>query len=139
MTLMTFELGAGQISNVIMKRRTAYWVASARVYLEATKHAIDLETERGSLGSFGFLKPGSIIQPFPQFTTHCGGFGGTYGPSSRNLQRFFVANSAHLTMFADRFMMSLGGQVRTHNRLYCAVSTIDIWYSIETHAVDDVS
>ena len=115
MTLMTSELGAGQIANVIMKHRTAYWVASARVYLEATKHAIDLESERGSLASFGSLKAATIIQPFPQLTTHCGGFGGTHGPSSRSLQRFFVAYSAHLNMFADRFMMSLGGQVSKSN------------------------
>ena len=61
MTLMTSELGAGQIATVIMKRRTAYWVASERVYLEATKHALNLESERGSLDSFGFSKPATII------------------------------------------------------------------------------
>ena len=116
MTLMTSELGAGQISNIIKKRRTAYWVGSARVYLEANKHTSDFECERGSLGSFGFLQPAAtIIQPFPQPCSHCGGFGGTHGPSPRNIQRFFVAYNAHLTLFADRFMMSLGGQVRTHN------------------------
>ena len=114
MTLMTSELGAGQISTVIAKRRTAYWAASARVYLEAQNHGVILESERGSLSSFGFVRASRNILPFPPLTSHCGGFGGTTGPSSRNIQRFFIGMNVNLGSFADRFMMSLGGQVRPH-------------------------
>ena len=56
MTLMTSELGAGQISTVIMKRRTAHWAASARVYLEAQTCNSTLDSQIGSLSSFGFKK-----------------------------------------------------------------------------------
>ena len=111
MTLMTSELGAGQISTVIAKRRTAYWAASARVYLEAQNHSLILESERGSLSSFGFVRSPRIILPFPSLTSHCDGFGGTHGPSARNIQRLFLAIHENLGSFADRFMMSLGGQV----------------------------
>ena len=56
MSLMTSELGAGQISNLILKRRTSYWAASARVYLEAQNHGVGLESGRGSPSSFGLRK-----------------------------------------------------------------------------------
>jgi hypothetical protein len=113
MTLMTSELGAGQISNVIMKRRTAYWAACARVYLEAQTYSSALNSEKRSLSSFGFAKAARAVLPFPTMNSHCNGFGGSSGPSSRNIQRFFIAFNAHLGLFADRFMMSLGGQVRS--------------------------
>ena len=117
MTLMTSELGAGQISTVIMKRRTAYWAASARTYLEAHTHNSILDSERGSLSSFGFTKAARVVQPFPTMNSHCNGFGGSNGPSSRNIQRFFIAAHMLLDPFADRFMMSLGGQVSSPNDL----------------------
>ena len=116
MTLMTSELGAGQISTVIMKRRTAYWAASARVYLEAHTYNSTLDSEKGSLPSFGFMKAARVVLPFPTMNSHCNGFGGSNGPSSRNIQRFFIAAHTHLDPFADRFMMSLGGQVSSPNR-----------------------
>ena len=116
LTLMTSELGAGQISSVIAKRRTAFWAASARVYLEAQNHSVTLVSHKGSLSSFGFVRAPTNIVPFPPLTSHCGGFGGSQGPSSRNIQRFFVAMTTHLDLFADRFMMSLGGQVRLNNQ-----------------------
>ena len=116
LTLMTSELGAGQISSVIAKRRTAFWAASARVYLEAQNHSVILESDRGSLSSFGFMRASRNIAPFPSLTSHCGGFGGSRGPSSRNIQRFFIGMTTHLDLFADRFMMSLGGQVRLYNQ-----------------------
>lgn len=112
MSLMTSELGAGRISNLILKRRTFYWAASAKVYLEARNHRVGLESERGSLSSFGFRKTTRTVLPFSPFNLHCNGYGGRTGPSSRNIQRFFLAANIHLDLFADRFMMSLGGQVK---------------------------
>lgn len=111
MTLMTTELGAGQISTFISKRRTAYWAASARVYLEANLHSLDGDSARGTLSNFGFSREEKQVDAFPLLTSHCNGFGGSRGPSARSIQRFFIAGSAHLGAFADRFMMSLGGQV----------------------------
>ena len=61
MTLMTSELGAGQIATVIAKRTTAYWVSSARVYLEAQNHYISLDSERGSLSSPFHHSPLTVI------------------------------------------------------------------------------
>ena len=107
MTLMTSELGAGQISTFISKRRTAYWAASARVYLEATMVSMERYSFRGNLSSYGFSRVKEVMEPFPSLLSHCDGFGG----SSRNIQRFFIAGSDHIGEFADRFMMSLGGQV----------------------------
>ena len=52
------------------------------------------------------------MEVFPSLVSHCNGYGGSRGPSSRSIQRFFVAGSAHIGAFADRFMMSLGGQVQ---------------------------
>ena len=112
MSLMTSELGAGRISNLILKRRTFYWAASAKVYLEARNHRVGLESERGSLSSFGFRNTTRTVLPFPPFNSHCNGYGGRNCPSSRNIQRFFLAANIHLDLFADRFMMSLGGQVK---------------------------
>ena len=89
MTLMTSELGAGQISTLIAKRRTAYWVSSARVYLEAQNHHISFDSERGSLTSFEFSRPSRVTQPFPSLTSHCGWFGGIHGPCPNNVQKFF--------------------------------------------------
>ena len=114
MTLMTTELGAGQISTFISKRRTAYWAASARVYLEAHTYSLGNESRRGNLSSFGFSREERQVPAFPLLTTHCNGFGGSRGPSARN-QRFFIAGSTHVGAFADRFMMSLGGQVSITN------------------------
>ena len=56
MTLMTTELGAGQISTFISKRRTAYWAASARVYLEANVHSLMRQSDVGNLSNFGFSR-----------------------------------------------------------------------------------
>ena len=111
MTLMTSELGAGQISTFISKRRTAYWAASAKVYLEATMVSMERDSHRGNLSSYGFSRVNEVVEPFPLLLSHCDGFGGSKGPSSRNIQRFFIAGSAHVGAFADRFMMSLGRQV----------------------------
>ena len=117
MTLMTSELGAGQISTVIMKRRTAYWAATARVYLEAHTYNLTLDSEKGSLSSYGFTKAARVVQPFPTMNSHCNGFGGSNGPSSRNIQRFFIVAHTNIDPFADRFMLSLGGQVSSPNNL----------------------
>ena len=88
MTLMTSELGAGQISAFISKRRIAYWAASARVYLEATMVSMERDSHRGNLSSYGFSRVNEVVEPFPLLLSHCDGFGGSKGPSSRNIQRF---------------------------------------------------
>ena len=85
LTLMTSELGAGQIANFITKKRAAFWVSQARVYLEA--HVANTE-DISSLSAFGFTRSISS-SPFPTLTSHCGGFGGSRGPSQRQIQRFF--------------------------------------------------
>jgi hypothetical protein len=53
LTLMTTELGAGQISTFIAKKRAALWVSQARVYLEA--HVANSE-DVSSLKAFGFIQ-----------------------------------------------------------------------------------
>lgn len=111
MTLMTSEMGAGQIQNLILKRRTSLWAANARVYLEAQEFRNLQETDKCTLHGFGFKKEARNILPFPPYKSHCNGYGGRTGPSSRNIQRFFIAAHEHVDLFADRFMMSLGGQV----------------------------
>ena len=99
MTLMTSELGAGQISTFISKRRTAYWAASARVYLEATMVSMERDSFRGNLSSYGFSRAKEIVEQFPSLLSHCDGFGGSKGPSSRNVQRFVIAGSDHIGAF----------------------------------------
>jgi hypothetical protein len=90
MTLMTTELGAGQISIFISKRRTAYWAASARVYLKANLNSVGSDSDRANLSSFGVSREEKTIDPFPSMTSHCNGFGGSRGSSARNIQRFFI-------------------------------------------------
>ena len=86
LTLRTGELGAGQISNYIEKKRATFWATQARVYLEAHVANKDDST---SLNAFGFTQD-VVCQPFPAMRSHCGGFGGTKGPSGRQIQRFFL-------------------------------------------------
>ena len=108
--LMTGELGAGQIAAMIAKHRASLWVSHAKVYLET--HAYDRE-DKASLRSHGFKQTTKTdtCKPFPIMTSHCNGFGGTKGPSTNQIQRFFLAASSHPADFGDRFMKSLGGQV----------------------------
>ena len=98
-TLITFGLGAGQISTFISKRRTANWAASARVFLEATMVSMQRDSHRGNLSSYGFSRAKEIVEQFPSLLSHCDGFGGSKGPSSRNVQRFVIAGSDHIGAF----------------------------------------
>lgn len=86
LALKTAGLGAGQISNYIAKKRATLWVTQARVYLEA--HVANKE-DSISLNAFGFTQD-VVCQPFPAMTSHCGGFGGTKGPSGRQIHRFIL-------------------------------------------------
>jgi hypothetical protein len=116
LSLMTSELGAGQIATYVAKKRGAFWVSQARVYLES--HVSNKE-DFSSLKAFGFVQSCSS-GPFPSLTPHCGGFGGSRGPSQRQIQRFFLAASSHPANFGDRFMKSIGGEV-SKNHLHSIV------------------
>lgn len=120
LTLMTSELGAGQISNFIAKKRAAFWVSQAKVYLQA--HT-EYRKDTSSLNAYGFTQ-GNTCLPFPSMTSHCGGFGGSRGPSRNQIQRFFLAASSHPAEFGDRFMKSLGGQVNNTSKSYHSFSII---------------
>ena len=65
LTLMTSELGAGQIANFINKKRATFWVSQARVYLEA--HVANTE-DISSLSAFGFTRSISS-SPFPNLVS----------------------------------------------------------------------
>jgi hypothetical protein len=121
LTLMTSELGAGQIATYVAKKRAAFWVSQARVYLES--HVSNKE-DFSSLKAFGFVQSSSS-SPFPSLTSHCGGFGGSRGPSQRQIQRFFLAASSHPANFGDRFMKSIGGEVNKNHLLSIVMISFD--------------
>lgn len=103
---MTTELGAGQIANIIQSLRSAYWASNAQVYLQALA-----DVGSGTLDSFGFTKPVTAPIGFPPLHSHCGGYGGSYGPSRQSIQRLFVTLSRKTAEIGDRVMMSLGGSL----------------------------
>lgn len=106
LTLMTTELGAGQIANIIQSLRSSYWASNAQVYLQALA-----DVGPGTLDSFGFTRPVTAPIGFPSLHSHCGGYGGSSGPSKQPFQRLFVTLSRKTADIGDRVMMSLGGSV----------------------------
>ena len=117
LTLMTTELGATQIANIIQAQRSAYWATNAQVYLQACA-----DVTSNSLESHGFTTVAPI--GFPTFHSHCDGFSGSNGPSSQSIQRLFIFLSQKTAAIGDRVMMSLGGSVISADHTFNVPSRI---------------
>lgn len=50
--------------------------------------------------------------PFPRREQHCGGYGGSRGPSAQHITKIFIAATAHIAILADQIMKALGSDVR---------------------------
>jgi hypothetical protein len=66
----------------------------------------------GIRGHFQAHQQEFIPIPFPRREQHCGGYGGSRGPSAQHITKIFVAATAFIAILADQIMKALGSDVR---------------------------
>jgi len=124
--MMTSELGAEQIMKGLRKLRDGEYVYKARIFLEVQNQLAKPSSTSDIRSLFQAHAEEFIPKPFPCREQHCGGYGGSRGPSAQHATKIYIAATAYTANLADQIMIALGSDVVKNDHTYFAADTITV-------------